>query len=79
MAVDKTFGVVSYAIVGGSGVSPRKCLYFSTPVGLHFVRFLKQIFAGYPSLHYTVDRVNLQLSILAWYVYVYAILLEINF
>ena len=28
---------------------------------LHFVRFLKQIF-GYTALHYTVDRLNLQLS-----------------
>jgi hypothetical protein len=31
------------------------------PLGLHFVRFLKQIF-GYTSLQYTVDRLNLQLS-----------------
>jgi hypothetical protein len=31
------------------------------PLGLHFVRFLRQIF-GYTVLHYTVDRLNLQLS-----------------
>jgi hypothetical protein len=37
---DKTFGLVSYVIVGGSGV----CI--SPSPGLHFVRFLKQIF-GY--------------------------------
>jgi hypothetical protein len=30
----------------GSEFSPRKMLYFSTPSGLHFVRFLKKIF-GY--------------------------------
>jgi hypothetical protein len=32
--------------------------YFSTPIGLHFLRFLKHIF-GYTALHYTVDRLNL--------------------
>jgi hypothetical protein len=41
---DKHFGVVS---------SPEKCLYFSTPIGLQFVRFLNQIF-GYTALHYAV-------------------------
>jgi hypothetical protein len=57
---DKMFGVVSYVIVDGSGgISPRNLLY--SPPGLHFVRFLKQIFR-YTALHYTVDRLNLQLS-----------------
>jgi hypothetical protein len=36
--------------------------YFSTPIGLHFLRFLKHIFE-YTALHYTVDRLNLYLSI----------------
>jgi hypothetical protein len=56
--------VVLYVIVGGLGAfSPRNILYFSTPwrLGLHFVRFLKQIFV-YRVLHYTADRPNLQLS-----------------
>jgi hypothetical protein len=60
---DKKFGALSNVIVGESGAfSPRKCLYYCTPyIGLHYVRFLKQIF-GYTALHYTVDRPNLQLS-----------------
>ena len=59
---DKMFGVVSYVIVDGSGgISPRNLLYPPPPPGRHFVRFLKQIFR-YTALHYTVDRLNLQLS-----------------
>ena len=40
------------------GFSVTKFLYFSTPIVLHFMRFLKQIF-GYTALHYTVNRLNL--------------------
>ena len=54
---NKKFGVVSHVLVGGSG--GNLCI-FPLP-GLHFVRFLKQIF-GYAALHYSVDRPNLQLS-----------------
>ena len=60
---DKKFGVVSYVIGGGGayrGIPPEKFFIFPL-LGLHFVRFLKQIF-GYTELHYTVDRLNLQLS-----------------
>ena len=49
---DKKFGVVLYVEVGGMGeFSHRECLYFFTSVGLHFVRFLKQIL-GYTALDY---------------------------
>jgi hypothetical protein len=42
--------------------SPPENVCIFPPLGLHFVRFLKQIF-GYTVLHkyYTVDRLNLQL------------------
>ena len=43
--------------------------YIFPPLGLHFVRFLKQIFGLQRYIIYTVDRLNLQLSTV-WYVYV---------
>jgi hypothetical protein len=46
------YSVVSYVIVGGSGVLElQKILDFSTPIGLHFMCFLKQIFV-YTALQY---------------------------
>jgi hypothetical protein len=65
----KKFGVVSYGLeeffprkfdVGSGGILPHKKNYFP-PLGLHFAHFLKQIF-GYTALHYTANRLNLQLS-----------------
>jgi hypothetical protein len=58
---DKKFGVVSYVIGGGTRSIPPERFCIFPLLGLHFVRFLKQIF-GHTELHYTVDRLNLQLS-----------------
>jgi hypothetical protein len=44
---DKKFGVVSYVIVGVWG----EIFVFCASLGLHFVRFVKQIFR-YTALHY---------------------------
>ena len=52
---DKQFGVVSYVIMGV--FSPRKCLYFSTPMTAFRV-FSETDFWIY-SVNYTVDRLNL--------------------
>ena len=50
---DKNFGVVSYVLVGGSGVG--FCIF--PPLGLKFEHFLKQIF-GYTALHCAlIDRI----------------------
>jgi hypothetical protein len=43
------------------------CIFL--PLGLQFLHFLKQIF-GYTALHYAVDRLNLQRTVLTSYVYV---------
>ena len=53
----------SYAVVGESGGIPPQIFCIFPPLGLHFVCFLKQIFE-YTALHYTVDRLNLQLKYL---------------
>ena len=57
--VEKRLGVVPYVVGGGAF---QKMFVFFHPYRTAFpVRFLKQIF-GYIALHYTVDRLNLQLS-----------------
>jgi hypothetical protein len=52
---EKRFGVVSYL----RGLPENFDVFPS--LGLHFVRFLNQMFE-YRALHYTVDRLNRQLS-----------------
>jgi hypothetical protein len=46
---------------GSGDIFSQENFRIFSPLGERFVRFLKQIF-GYTALHYTVDRLNLQLS-----------------
>ena len=58
---DKKFGVMSHvcnSIKEVWGYFPPENIFIFPPLGLHFVRFLKQIF-GYTALHYTVNKLNL--------------------
>jgi hypothetical protein len=68
---NKKFGVVSHLIVrkGSGGILPQKIFVFFYPYDCNSLHFLKQIF-GYTALHYAVDRLNLQLSILAQYMFI---------
>ena len=52
--------ILSVEGVWGHSLPEKFCIF--PLLGLHFVRFLKQIICGYTVLHYTADRPNLQLS-----------------